>query len=99
MIPAADGDAARAHSETGRADAVLAAVTLPRLSGYDLCRHGKKLDPTVPVVLLFDKGEPRQASRLWQPGGEKFLVPPPKQSQYLYAARDGLWPAHLLEAR
>src|SRR5262245_37103816 len=99
MIPAADGDAARAHSETGRADAVLAAVTLPRLSGYDLCRHVKKLDPTVPVVLLFDKGEPRQASKVWQAGAENFLVRPLKQSELLFAVRDMLAMANLLKQR
>jgi diguanylate cyclase (GGDEF)-like protein len=99
MIPAADGDAARAHSETGRADAVLAAVTLPRLSGYDLCRHVKKLDPTVPVVLLFDKGEPRQASKVWQAGAENFLVRPLKQSELLFAVRDMLAMSNLLKQR
>jgi diguanylate cyclase (GGDEF)-like protein len=99
MIPAADGDAARAHAETGRADAVLAAVSLPRVSGYDLCRVVKKMDPTVPVVLLFDKGEPRQASKVWQAGAENFLVRPLKQSELLFAVRDMLAMANLLKQR
>jgi diguanylate cyclase (GGDEF)-like protein len=99
MIPAADGDAARAHSETGRADAVLAAATLPRFSGYELCRHVKKRDPTVPVVLLFDRGEPRQASRVWQAGAENFLVRPLKQSELLFAVRDLLAMGNLLKQR
>jgi PleD family two-component response regulator len=99
MIPAADGDAARAHVDTGRADAVLAAASLPRLSGYDLCRHIKKLDPTTTCVLMFDKGESRQASKVWQAGAENYLVRPLKQSELLFAVRDMLAISNLLKQR
>jgi len=99
MIPAADGDAARVHAETGRADAVLASVNLPRLSGYELCRQIKKLDPTVPCVLMFGQGEPRQPARVWQAGAENYLVRPLKKSELLFAVRDMLAMANLLKQR
>jgi PleD family two-component response regulator len=99
MIPAADGAAGCAHVETGRAHAVLAAVDLPRLSGYELCRFTKRHDATLPVVLLFDKGEPRQPARVWQCGAENFLVRPLKQSELLFAVRDMLAMSNLLKQR
>src|SRR5262249_42863336 len=99
MLSATDGEAARAHVDSGRADAVLVAAGLPRVSGYELCRHVKSLDPTTPCVLMFDKGESRQAARVWQAGAENFLVRPLKQSELLFAVRDMLAMANLLKQR
>ena len=99
MTPAEDGQAALAHVETGQADAVLAAVHLPRLSGYDLCRSLKKLEPTIPCVLMFDRGDARQPARVWQAGAENYLVRPLKRSELLFAVRDMLAMSNLLKQR
>jgi PleD family two-component response regulator len=99
MVAASEGQSARDHADAGRADVVLTATNLPRLSGYELCRHIKKVDPTIPCVLMFDKGEIRQPTRVWQVGAANFLVRPLKQSELLFAVRDMMAIANLLRQR
>jgi DNA-binding NarL/FixJ family response regulator len=48
----ADGEHAVAAFGASRPDVVVLDVNLPRLSGYELCRHFKEADPSVRVLFL-----------------------------------------------
>lgn len=70
---------------------VLAGVSLPGRSGFQLCRYVKMdYDATVPCVLLFRADEKVQKAESTEAGAENWLVRPLKRTELLACVRDML---------
>ncbi len=54
---AVDGQQALQCFQADRPDLVLLDVMMPELSGYDVCRHIRQQDTTVPIIMLTAKNE------------------------------------------
>lgn len=57
VTAAADGGECIAAFDNGEYDLVLLDVMMPEKSGYDVCRHIRRKDREIPVILLTAKGE------------------------------------------
>lgn len=56
-ITAADGVKALACFEEQKPDFVCLDIMMPQMSGYDVCRRIRKLDPEIPVIFISAKSE------------------------------------------
>lgn len=57
VVVARDGEAGYQAAVTGRPDLVLLDVMLPKRDGYDVCRAVRKVEPTLPILMLTAKGQ------------------------------------------
>jgi len=57
VTAAADGGECVAAYDNGSYDLVLLDVMMPEKSGYDVCRHIRRKDREIPIILLTAKGE------------------------------------------
>jgi two-component system alkaline phosphatase synthesis response regulator PhoP len=73
---AQNGEAALARFNEDRPTIVVLDVTMPEMNGYQTCREMKRIDASVPVLILTGKTEP--ADRFWafQSGADAFLNKP-----------------------
>lgn len=73
---ALDGVTALESLRSDAPDFVVLDVTMPELNGYQTCREIKRIDPTLPVLLVSDRDEP--ADRFWaqQCGADAFTARP-----------------------
>ena len=75
---AVDGSEALEILEKIRPDLILTDITMPRLSGFDLCRAVKN-DPRlqhIPVILLTARGESEVAMKGYEAGADDFVAKP-----------------------
>ncbi len=57
VTAASDGEQALKLYPQQKYDLVVLDVMMPRMSGYDVCREVRRIDPRTPVMLLTAKGE------------------------------------------
>ncbi|WP_372725610.1 response regulator transcription factor [Novipirellula sp.] len=57
VAEAADGHQAKCLFDRDRPQFACLDVMMPGLSGYDLCRHFRSLDPTMPILFITAKAE------------------------------------------
>lgn len=57
VIVARDGEAGYQAAIAGRPDLVLLDVMLPKRDGYDVCRALRKVEPSLPILMLTAKGQ------------------------------------------
>ncbi len=57
VVPVSNGKDALSHFKQGKIDLVLLDVMMPALSGYDVCREIRRMDRSIPVIMLTAKGE------------------------------------------
>jgi diguanylate cyclase (GGDEF)-like protein len=81
-------------------DAVLLHTDLPGVSGTDLCLQIKtKLEPTLPVVLMFGEDTDRVADVARQCQADNFIIRPLKRTELLYCVRSVLQLRELLRGQ
>ena len=54
---AEDGEKGLQKIQTGHYDLILLDAMMPRMSGFDVCRHARKLGVKTPIIFLTAKGE------------------------------------------
>lgn len=57
VVSVTNGRDALIHFKQGGMDMVLLDVMMPELSGYDVCREIRRMDPRIPIIMLTAKGE------------------------------------------
>ncbi len=75
-IAAADGRQAWDVFQQHRPDFVLLDVMMPGLSGYEVCRRIRALDPRVPIIFLTAKGEEVDKVVGLELGADDYIVKP-----------------------
>lgn len=75
---ASDGESAREHAEAMVPDLVISDVVMPRMSGFELCRHLKNQEHTrdIPVVLLTALDSAHDLLRGLEAGADNFIRKP-----------------------
>ena len=78
VVTAPDGEAALELLEQERVDLALLDVTLPGMSGYDLCRHlrGDERTQDVPVIFLTARGLVLDMTEGEAAGSDLYLIKP-----------------------
>ena len=76
MVTVNSGEAAIARLQSSPPDIVLADVSMPGTSGYDIARFVKQRLAHVPVVLLTGAFEPVDQSKVAEAGCEAVLAKP-----------------------
>lgn len=74
VIVAADGEAGLRELQSGHTDLVLLDVRLPKLSGLDVLRHIRDLEPELPVVMLTAYGDVQTAVAAMKMGAVDYLL-------------------------
>lgn len=75
-LPAADGRQAWDLFQQHRPNFVCLDVMMPGLSGYDVCRRIRGIDPQVPVIFLTAKGEEVDKVVGLEIGADDYIVKP-----------------------
>jgi len=78
VVLVADGIAAIEQAPLEQPDLILLDVRMPRVTGYDVCRHLKK-DPAtsaIPIVFLSAKGQEGEIQEGLDSGAVEYIVKP-----------------------
>ena len=78
VIVARDGIEALAHLETFSPDVIVLDIVMPRMNGYEVCRH-LRADPrtqNVPVIMCSSKGEKFDIYWGLKQGADAYVVKP-----------------------
>ena len=65
-------------------------IDLPSVTGNDLCQQLKTINPTLPVVLMFNKAQDDMTDVAVACGADNFLVRPLKRTELLFCVRSML---------
>ena len=83
VTPASDGREALALFETGKFDLVITDVKMPGISGIEVLRRIRKMDPGVPMFVITAFGKMETAVKAMQEGACYFLGKPFGRDQLL----------------
>src|SRR4030081_3298353 len=73
----ADGAAeAMRQFESSRPNLILLEVTLPDGSGFDVCRELRKMDPTVPVIMMSSRSDEIDVVVALEVGADDYVTKP-----------------------
>lgn len=89
VVTASDGDQARRLLDTGSADLVIASLSLPAVSGYELCRYIKSSRHlhSVPVILMVGAFEQLDQMDALRAGADAQLAKPPQSRTLIQTVR------------
>jgi len=73
---APDGRKALAQFSAQRVDLVLLDLMMPEMSGYDVCRELRRINPGVPIIMLTAKGEEVDKVVGLQLGADDYITKP-----------------------
>jgi DNA-binding response OmpR family regulator len=76
VLTAADGDAGLSRALEEKPDLILLDIMLPRLDGFALCAELRRLNQTVPVLMLTAKGQVEDRVTGLDAGADDYLVKP-----------------------
>jgi DNA-binding response OmpR family regulator len=78
VIPAEDGAAAVEIAPTGNFDLILMDVRMPRMTGYEACKHLKANEATrdIPVIFLSAKGQETEITTGLDAGAADYILKP-----------------------
>jgi DNA-binding response OmpR family regulator len=76
VTEAADGSQAMSLFEKHSPDLVCLDVMMPRLSGYDLCRHFRSVNPRMPILFITAKAEEIDKVVGLELGADDYIVKP-----------------------
>ena len=78
VLSAHDGEDAAAQMTGHRPDLVITDIIMPRMNGYDLCRHirGQEHLKDVPIILLTSLSDPNDVLKALQCGADAFITKP-----------------------
>lgn len=84
VLEAANGRAAMEHLTAGRPDLVCLDLTLPDVSGYDLCEYirGTAELSTVPVLMISARGTLLDRAQAEEVGADGYLTKPFSQEEF-----------------
>ena len=78
LVTAADGEEALRKAETEKPDLVIMDVIMPKLNGFNVCRHIKKSDKLkgIKVILLTSKNQ--ESDKFWgeKQGADAYMAKP-----------------------
>jgi DNA-binding response OmpR family regulator len=75
-IAASDGDEAMRLYDQQRPDFVCLDIMMPEQSGYDVCRHIRRIDETIPIIFISAKSEEIDKVLGLELGADDFIVKP-----------------------
>lgn len=75
-IPAADGETALRLYEEQKPDFACLDIMMPGISGYDVCRELRKLDPALPIIFISAKSEEIDRVLGLELGADDFIMKP-----------------------
>lgn len=78
---AADGESGARKAAAGAYDLVLLDVMLPRMDGFDVCRHLRRAGVHVPIILLTARGQEAEKVMGLELGADDYVTKP-------YSARE-----------
>ena len=96
---AADGEGALEKLKAKPADAVLLDITMPRMSGIELCRAAHAVRPSLPVVVVTGSTHETSADRAREAGAWGVVVKPFSRHELALAVRHALDDAGPAEGR
>ena len=76
VITAADGQDAVDLLERERFDLVITDMVMPRLSGAEVMRSAKRIDPQIPVIVMTGYPSVEDATRLVREGAADYITKP-----------------------
>jgi DNA-binding response OmpR family regulator len=76
VVEADAGAEALRQVEQARPSVVLLEVTLPDAAGFDVCRELRKMDPTVPVIMMSTRGDEIDAVVALEIGADDYVTKP-----------------------
>ncbi|SEU27712.1 response regulator transcription factor [Stigmatella erecta] len=84
VLEASNGRAAMEFLAAGRPDLVCLDLTLPDVSGYDLCEYirGTKALATVPVLMISARGTLLDRAQAEEVGADGYLTKPFSQDEF-----------------
>jgi DNA-binding response OmpR family regulator len=85
VIPTSDGEAALEQTRRERPDLVLLDVRMPKMTGYDVCKHIKADESIkkIPVVFLSAKGQEVEVNTGYEVGAVDYILKPFAPDQLL----------------
>src|SRR5919202_1565312 len=76
VVEAESGQDALAHFPTALPAVVLLEVTLPDQPGFEICRELRRLDPSVPIILVSGRSEEVDVVVGLEIGADDYMVKP-----------------------
>ncbi len=76
VVDCETGQEALARFEEHRPNLVLLEVSLPDMTGFDVCRDLRKLDPTVPIILVSSRSDEIDVVVGLEIGADDYVVKP-----------------------
>jgi len=78
VVSAADGAQAVEMAQEEEFDLILMDVRMPRMTGYEACRHLRELEHTkdVPIVFLSAKGQEAEIQKGMEAGATQYILKP-----------------------
>ena len=73
---AKDGEEALKKALTDNYDLILLDVMMPKMNGFDVCRHIRKAKPQVPILMLTAKGTITDKTQGFDSGADDYIVKP-----------------------
>ena len=76
VVEADAGSEALRQVESSRPSVVLLEVTLPDVAGFDVCRELRKMDPSVPVIMMSSRSDEIDAVVALEIGADDYVTKP-----------------------
>jgi twitching motility two-component system response regulator PilH len=83
VVSASDGEEALEKAEQHSPDAVVLDIVLPKKNGYQVCRHLKQDQASLPVLMVTAKDQ--EKDRIWghRQGADAYLSKPVQQDELI----------------
>ncbi|MFO7536975.1 MAG: response regulator [Chloroflexota bacterium] len=78
VVAAEDGAVAVERATAETFDLIMLDVRMPRMTGYDACRHLKEMEDTrnIPIIFLSAKGQETEIQTGMDAGAEQYILKP-----------------------
>jgi DNA-binding response OmpR family regulator len=87
VLSAADGQIGLDRALAEKPDLILLDLMMPRLDGYSVCQHLRRLTVSVPILMLTAKGQIEDRVRGLDAGADDYLVKPFSTEELLARVR------------
>src|SRR3990167_8832116 len=76
VVEAFDGEETLSQAQKEKPDLILLDVMMPKMNGFEVCRHIKEKNPTLPVVMFTAKGQESDKEMGKRVGADDYVVKP-----------------------
>ena len=73
---AKDGEEALQKALSGNYDIILLDVMMPKMNGFDVCKHVRSVKPSIPILMLTAKGTITDKTQGFDSGADDYIVKP-----------------------